>query len=41
MENENDDIQQTKQNGLGTLCIGQKDLQKDSDLFKISIDNCR
>tara|TARA_R100001244_G_scaffold6275_1_gene7213 strand:+ start:120 stop:239 length:120 start_codon:yes stop_codon:yes gene_type:complete len=38
MENENDDIQQTKQNGLGTLYIGQKDLQKDSDFLKFSLD---
>ena len=34
MENENDDSQQTKRSENGTLCIGQKDSQKDSVLSK-------
>ena len=41
MENERDDIQQTKLSDNGTLCIDQKDSQKDSDLFKIALDKWR
>jgi len=38
MENENEDSQQTKRSENGTLCIGQKDSQKDSDFLKFSLD---
>ena len=41
MENERDDIQQTKLSDNGMLCTDQKDLQKDSDLFKIALDKWR
>ena len=41
MEKENDDIQRTKLSDNGTLCTDQKDLQKDLDFLKISIDNSR
>ena len=34
MENENEDSQKTKRSENGTLCIGQKDSQKDSVLSK-------
>jgi len=38
MENENEDSQKTKRSENGTLCIGQKDSQKDSDFLKFSLD---